>query len=178
MPTIYLRPTPEQKAKLKRLADTAGQSENVYMLHLLDQVEGTEGQGAQRQRDADVNDAEVKRLTVRIPSFIEKAVVARAKATGMSKGRWVAGLVQSNLLREPVMSEVELSVLQASTRELTAIGRNLNQMTKSLHEHSHDTELVRLDALAALSEAVMQNRAAIRAVVRASQNAWEVAEWR
>lgn len=178
MPTIYLRPTEPQKKKLARLAKVAKRSENAYMLHLLDQVESTQEQPTVQRCDVDDTDRAVKRLTVRVPHIIEQAIEERAKRKGMTKARWVSALVQSHLLCDPVMTDAELAVLEANRRELVAIGRNVNQMTKSLHEHAHDTELVRLKLLAELSEVIQRNREAIRALARASHNAWEVIEWR
>jgi hypothetical protein len=81
--------------------------------------------------------------------------------------------VQTNLTGKPVMTDKELAVLQASNRELAAIGRNINQIAKALNEAFHETERVRVDTLAALSQSITENRSAIRSLVRASQQAWE-----
>jgi hypothetical protein len=40
------------------------------------------------------------------------------------------------------MTDQELAVLQASDRELAAIGRNINQIAKALNEAFHETERV------------------------------------
>lgn len=90
----------------------------------------------------------------------------------MTPSRWAASLIQSNLTGQPVMTKVELAELQTSSRELAAIGRNINQIAKALNEAFYETERVRLDTLAELSKAVAENRSAIRALVRASRNAW------
>ena len=63
--------------------------------------------------------------------------------------------------------------IKAFTKELSAIGRNINQIARSLNEAFHETERVRLDKLAELHRALVENRTAIRSLVRASQNAWE-----
>jgi iron-sulfur cluster repair protein YtfE (RIC family) len=90
----------------------------------------------------------------------------------MAPSRLVAALVQSNLMRAPVMSAAEIAALQESNRELAAIGRNVNQIAKAINEAFHHTERVRLDKLVELAQAIQENRATIRALVRASQNAW------
>ena len=91
----------------------------------------------------------------------------------MAPSRWVTALVQSNLTRQPVMSDDELAGLLASNRELAAIGRNLNQIARALNEAFYETERVKLEKLAELRQVITENRLAVRALVRASQNAWE-----
>jgi hypothetical protein len=62
--------------------------------------------------------------------FIADAVRDRVARKGMSASRWKAYLVQSHLMREPVLSEKEIEALRMSNLELRAIGRNLNQIAK------------------------------------------------
>lgn len=124
----------------------------------------------------DPENAETERITVRMPRFIREAAKERAKSKGMAPSRWIAALVQSHLTGQPVMTKPDLSELQASNRELAAIGRNINQIAKALNEAFYETERVRLDKLAELKTAIAENRAMIRALIRASQNAWEAEE--
>jgi ABC-type uncharacterized transport system ATPase subunit len=71
------------------------------------------------------------------------------------------------------MAAQEIQALLASSRELAALGRNINQIAHALNSAFHETERVKLEQLAAVHGAVLENRAAIRALVRASQNAWD-----
>jgi len=121
----------------------------------------------------DVESAKTNRITIRMPRFLLESAKERAKGKGMVISRWLTALVQANLTGKPVMTDQELAVLQASNRELAAIGRNINQIAKALNEAFHETERVRLDTLVALSQSISENRAAIRSLVRASQQAWE-----
>ena len=82
-------------------------------------------------------------------------------------------MVQSNLTAQPVMTSDELAVLRASNRELAAIGRNINQIAHALNADFHETERVKLEKLAELRQVITGNGAAVRALVRASQSAWE-----
>ena len=75
------------------------------------------------------------------------------------------------------MTDDELTALVAANRELAAIGRNINQIARALNEArligaAVDANHVKLEQLAELREAITRNRAAIRALVRASQNSW------
>lgn len=115
---------------------------------------------------------ETTRLTVRLPAFVREAAAKRAAARSLRVTPWVAALVQSHVAATPVLTEAELQVVEASNRELAAIGRNINQIARALNEAHFETERVRLDRLAELSEKIESTREAIRGLVRASRNAW------
>ena len=57
-------------------------------------------------------------MTVRLAGFLKKGVDARAKLAGTRPSKWVAALVQSHLMRTPVLSDRELERLDAALREL------------------------------------------------------------
>ena len=121
---------------------------------------------------AEADEAELKRKTVWMPAFLMKAAEERAAKKGMSFSRWVSSLVQSNLMRQPVLSDIEVSTVEASNRELAAIGRNINQIARALNEAYFQTERVRLDRLAELSAQISKTRESISSLIRASRNAW------
>lgn len=73
----------------------------------------------------------------------------------------------------PVMNDAELIALLANLRELSALGRNINQMSRSLNQNFHSTEQIRLEALAKLNLIVEENKHAVRSLVRASQSSWK-----
>ena len=122
--------------------------------------------------DPEPAELDVTRLTVRLPAFVSKAATGRALSLGMKPSRWVAALVQSNVARHPVFTELELQAVEASTRELAAIGRNINQIARALNEAHFQTERVRLDRLDQLTELIRKTRENIRALVKSSRNAW------
>jgi hypothetical protein len=91
---------------------------------------------------------------------------------GFAPSRWIAALVQSNLTRQPVLTDAELQAVLESNRELAALGRNLNQVAKALNEAFHETDRVRFDLIQELADEVRMNRNAIRSLVRASRDVW------
>lgn len=113
------------------------------------------------------------RVTVRLPAFLMEAARNRAKAKGMALSRWFSALAQSNVSAPPVLTTDELAVIEASNRELAAIGRNINQIARALNEAHFETERVRLDRLAELSELIKSVRSDIRALIRASRGSWK-----
>lgn len=120
----------------------------------------------------DPEQASLERKTVWMPAFLMKAASARAQEKGMSFSRWTSSLVQSHLMRVPVLTEPELLAVEAATRELAAIGRNINQIARTLGQAYFQTERIRLDKLAELSAKLSAAREAIGALVRASRRSW------
>lgn len=108
-----------------------------------------------------------------LPKFMVNEIDLRAKAKGMKFSRWVAALVQSNLMRDAVLSADEIQLLNASNRELAAIGRNLNKIAKALNERFHETDRIKLEHLNKLNKAIEQHDKTIRRLIRASQQSWE-----
>ena len=120
----------------------------------------------------DGSNADLDRITVRMPGFVMDGAKDRARTQGMAPSRWVAALVQSNLTAQPVMTDVEVEALLASNRELAAVGRNLSQVARALNASGLEVDKVHLEALTELSAAVTSNRSEIRRLVRASRQAW------
>lgn len=121
---------------------------------------------------ADHGAPSVERKTVWMPAFLMHAASAEAVAKGMSFSRWISALVQSNLLRQPVLTTPELLAIEATSRELAALGRTIHYIARWLTVAHVDTERVRLDKLAALSEKITETQETIGALVRASRHAW------
>jgi hypothetical protein len=117
---------------------------------------------------------EKTRLTVRLPAYVRHAAAERARTQGFRVSAWISSLVQSHVASTPVLTETELLAVELTNRELGAIGRNINQIARALNGAHFQTERVRLDRLAELSEKVDATREAIRSLVRASRNAWGV----
>jgi hypothetical protein len=170
MPVLKTLIEPTTKARFRNIAKARGLSESELLRSVILVVTG-EDKTADQPIKPDKPD--IVRTTVRMPRFLAEAASARAKSKGMALARWIAALVQSNLTHQPVMTDNELTVLLAGNRELAAVGRNLNQIARALNEAFHETERVKLETLAELREVITQHRAAVRALVRASQNAWE-----
>lgn len=124
--------------------------------------------------EADPENAEMRRMTIRIPSFVHQAVCARATVCGMKPSKWVSALVQSNVTRIPVFADKELWVLEVTNRELFSIGLNINQMARVLNGAHFKTEQLRVEKLAELAAYIRKTRDAIQGLIRASRGVWRV----
>ena len=174
---IKARIEAETRVKFGQRAKSLGLSESGLLRRLALQEIAQAGSDAELI-EADPGDAETVRITVRMPAFLLRDVKSAATRKGMAPSRWISALIQSNLMRNPVMNKAEISALQASARELVAIGRNINQiayalnLAKSINAAAFEASWVPLQKLEALSDGIRQNREAIRELVRASQGAW------
>lgn len=172
MPVLKTLVEPGTKVRFRSMAKARGLSESELLRAVILAVTG-EDNGPDQPIEPDAEKADTSRMTVRMPRFLMEGTKSRAKSKGMAPSRWVTALVQSHLTRQPVMCDDELTGLLASNRELAAIGRNLNQIARALNEAFHETERMKLEKLAELRQVITENRLAVRALVRASQNAWE-----
>lgn len=173
MPVLKTLVETEIKQRFRGLAKARGLSESE-LLRAVVMAEISHDNDTGQPAEPDETKLEIERITVRMPGFLMDATKERAKKKQMAPSRWVAALVQSNLMARPVMSEVEILALQASNRELAAIGRNINQMAKAINQAFYDVQQIRLDKLGELATEIIKNRDAIRALVRASQGAWGI----
>lgn len=125
------------------------------------------------------------RFKVRLPEYVADAARDRATAAGMKTvSRWIAALAQSNVSTTPVLAEAEIDALHMNARALDAIGRNINQIAHSLNEARMQNEFMTRDRIAILlptligqlddfRKQIIETRVNIRALVRASRNAWD-----
>ncbi len=115
----------------------------------------------------------LKQITVRIPNFLMRRLQYKAQAMQMKISPWISCLIQSTLIKEPVLMHNQDMKLERSNRELAAIGRNLNQIARSMHQNlNHNIELS-LSEIELLKKAVETNKLAIREIVAVSQQRWD-----
>ena len=184
-PTLRVRLKPELHQQFKATCERRGLSASNLALRAIQRElaarddESTDSVLPHPSRPSGPSDEKAaarRRITLRLPSYIHEAASERAATRGLKISSWIAALVQSQVAATPVVTDEELQVLDESNRELAALGRNINQIARALNEAHFQTERVRLDRLAELSEQIERNRDAIFGLVRASNNAWGVVE--
>ncbi len=164
------------KTRFKTIAKSKGFSEARFLRYMILKEIDLVKYDENKPLEPDIEKLSSVRVYVRVPEFILRDVKRRAKLKGMTSSRWIAALIQSNIMRLPVSSEKELFELESSNRQLAAIGRNINQIAKTLNEAFHRTEAVKIDMLEALTGEIKKNREIIISLVRACQNVWRVEE--
>jgi len=131
---IASRVTPEMKALIVELAERGQVTESALVKQLLEVMLRTsrltqfprEEPSARAPRDA--------RLYVRLDREDWDRLADRAEARGMPAATYVSALVRSHLRGATPIPEAELLALKRAIAELSAIGRNLNQIAKAAHQ--------------------------------------------
>ncbi len=176
MPVLKTIVEDTTKQDFKDLCVKRGLSESEQLRSLVvaatQQALAQPSQGSAPTIQLDGSNADLDRMTVRMPAFVLDGAKDRARTQGMAPSRWVAALVQSNLTAQPVMTDVEVEALLASNRELAAVGRNLSQVVRALNASDLEADRAHLEMLTELGAVVTSNRSEIRRLVRASRQAW------
>lgn len=163
----------EAKRRFAAAAARQSLSESALLKRLVEQMLAsaeiddiaTEPVGPLDPRDA--------RLTVRLVPENRALLRERAAARTMPAATYVSVLVRSHLRRVAPLPDRELSSLQASVRELGAIGRNLNTMARVLQQAARQAVPGRQEVLAMLRicEALRDH---VRALIKANLISWDI----
>lgn len=111
---------------------------------------------------------------MRLGGSLKKELQNRAKEHHMKAGPYVEGLLRSHLSKKPFFTEIEMEVLRQSNNELTAIGRNINQIARALNASLDNAHLLKASEIKELAEQVKNNRNAVRSLMKANLAAWGV----
>lgn len=77
--------------------------------------------------------AEKKRLELRLPPHIASHITRSAAAARMSPGRYILALLANHTDGSPILTDAEVQALYQSNYQLSAIGRNINQIARKLN---------------------------------------------
>lgn len=134
--------------------------------------------GAVKPPPAGADDSAKGRVVITLPLFLKDALKARALHDGYSPSAWTANMIQSILMEMPVMTDKEVELLHYASRQLAAVGRNLNQIAKNMNRAAlmeipvPDKEDLRIAMIDELRRSVAGQRKAISKLVRARYRAW------
>jgi len=124
-----------------------------------------------------------RRKDIWLNETLLEEVEKRAAADGLPVATWIALLIQSALMADPVVLDKELLALENQIRELSAIGRNLNQITHHLNTESArgdppDTRKIKMDLIEKIQSEIKQLRTESHALIRARRKAWGLSHGR
>tara|TARA_Y100000782_G_C10168318_1_gene258613 strand:+ start:180 stop:728 length:549 start_codon:yes stop_codon:yes gene_type:complete len=134
-----------------------GVSASKHLRNLIVEVSGYENQ--QNKKEKSVNKLSLglkdSYLTTRLNSSEKKAYEARSNEYGfVNKNSLVMKLIREEINRMPDLKKEELSALRESTKQLLAIGRNLNQIAKKMNSENYEGNTVTLKYLETIAEYV------------------------
>lgn len=168
---IGLRVPPEMKTLVRAIAEREQITESAVVKQLLEVMlrrAALEGFPQIEELDRPNRDA---RLSIRLDPEDRMMLTSRASARGMPSATYVSVLLRSHLRKVTPIPKEELAALKRSIAELRAIGNNLNQIGKALHQGkpaAPGREEVR--ALLKVAEGLRDH---FKALLIANEKSWE-----
>lgn len=147
---IAARVSPETKARLKMLAEQRQLSESALLKRLLELTLDGVGEPKLDSPGRARRVARAARLYLRLRPDDQLLLAERAAARGMAAATYVSVLVRAHLRHLTPLPKDELLAFRRSVAELGAIGRNLNQIVRTVQRGGSASGPRREDVVAML----------------------------
>lgn len=170
---LRCRVTQKKKTAFKDKAISLGRKESELMEWLVDQLLASKEEGSV----VEVGDTDTRgeRVGTRVNEQMKLDLRARAKRTGTrSVSSYLYLLIKAHLSQEASFTEKELDELQAGRNELSAIGRNINQIAKVLNASPNEAHHVQGIQLERVGNAIKDYRDSVGRLMRANLARWGV----
>lgn len=169
---IQCRVTSETKALIQALADREQITESTLVRQLLEVVLRTSTAGGTPRVDGMERLNRETRLSVRLDPNDRLLLNEWAAARGVPAATYIAALMRSHLRAiTPIMKE-ERQALDRVVVELTAVGRNLNQMARALNRgQGVPPGRQEVQAMLRVCSALRDH---VKALLVANEKSWEV----
>jgi len=168
---VRCRVSAETKTLLQSIAAREQITESALVRQLLETVVK-----ASATADASTGQAEPdlrgERMSIRLAPDDRLLLSDRATARGMPSATYVAVLVRAHLRRLTPLPTEELAALKRSIAELGAVGRNLNQIARTVNAGGRSNGPGRGDLESMLKIAVAL-RDYVKALLIANETSWE-----
>lgn len=113
-----------------------------------------------------------QRFEILLTASEKAAISERAQIERCSMRRWIVDAIRIGLTHEPQFGMDEIDALGESNYQLLALGRNLNQIARSLNAGKH--EPVTVEMIASLSELIQKHTEVVSQAIRASLERWDI----
>lgn len=168
---VRCRVSAETKCLLRSIAAREHITESALIRQLLEtlvRTSASESPDRARSDDAVRGD----RMSIRLAPDDRLLLCERASARGMPSATYVAVLVRSHLRKLTPLPTEELAALKRSIAELGAIGRNINQIARTLNAGGRPGAPGRdhLEWMLKIAEGLRDH---VRALVKANETSWE-----
>jgi hypothetical protein len=169
---VRCRVSSETKALLQSIAVREQVTESALVRELLEtlvRASATESPAICKSYDAELR---AERMSIRLSPDDRFLLCERATARGMPSATYVAVLVRSHLRKLTPLPTEELAALKRAIAELGAIGRNLNQIARTLNAGGRSAGPGRED-LELMLKIAMGLRDRVKALLIANETSWE-----
>ena len=170
-PFIAARVTPEMKSLLRVLAEREQKTESALVRQLLEVVLRTSTVGGIQRLDEKPRPNRETRLSVRLDPNDQLLLKERAAARCVPPATYVAALVRSHLRGIAPLLKEERRALDRAVAELTAVGRNLNQMARAMNRGQGVAP--RRDDVQAMLRVCGALRDHVKALLAANEKSWD-----
>jgi hypothetical protein len=183
---LKARVTPEIKLQVKEIAERDLLSESTWLKRLVLREIRT-GDGSREQepsstegiarlaRETQRAKGSGKPILVRLRGEDRLLLDARAEARGMRLATYVSVLIRSHLRQLAPLPKDELLALKRSIAELATIGRNINQIVRTMNEGGRAPGSVReeFQAMLKICGALRDNT---KSLFKANEISWQTGE--
>jgi predicted DNA binding CopG/RHH family protein len=169
---IICRVTSETKARVRVLAARDGIGESTLIKQLLDVVLRTASVDGLPPATASVRAGEVERLNIRLAPEIGRLLRERAGARGLPAATYASSVLRSHLLGAAPLPKAEYLALTHTMAELSAIGRNLNQIARATNAGGRPS-MPGSEEVGAMLKIATALRDHIKALLEANSRSWE-----
>lgn len=170
---VQFRVTPEVKTILRAIAEREQITESALVRQLVEVMLRTQIKAGDPKLEELERASRDARLYVRLEPDDRMLLTSRATSRGMRSATYVALLVRSHLRGVTPIPKEELQAIKHSIAELSAIGRNLNQIARVAQQSGRAAgpghqELV---ALLKVCEGLRDH---VKALIKANLASWGV----
>lgn len=113
------------------------------------------------------------RVELRLTEIEVAAIKSRAKESGFTVNRWIVAMIRANLKMVPQLGDREISELAESNYQLSAIGRNLNMLTRDLKASPGTIEPYRFQVLEHLKKQINEHLKTNHSLIQANLARWK-----
>jgi len=172
---IICRVTSETKARVGALAAREGINKSTLVKQLLDVVLRTSTLEERPAPTTPENMSRDARVNVRLAPEVWRLLRERARARGMPSATYVSSVVRTHLLGVAPLPKAEYLALKQSVVELTAIGRNLNQIARAMNQGGRPVlpGQAEVGAMLKVAEGLRDH---FRALLSANVRSWEIGD--
>jgi hypothetical protein len=132
MPLVSARVSPQTKVAFVALAKSRGITESKLLTLLVDTVleQNPMHSAPGREASDEHAGAATERLSLRLRPGDRSLIDARAGARNMKPASYLVALIRAHVRGGAPLPTAELNTLKVAVGELSAIGRNLNQLAR------------------------------------------------
>ncbi|EJT4224696.1 MULTISPECIES: plasmid mobilization protein [Vibrio harveyi group] len=161
--------TEQEKAAWKQFCDDNGTTESKMIRMMIGKV----APGVLESETDFQKQPKTNQVNIRLSTSDQQKLTKKAQLEGYpNRTKWTTAVVLRALHQEPVLSESEIAALRESNRELAAIGRNLNQIARTLNIEFREGDRLKLEAVEALTARIEQHKDSVATLINKNMNRW------